>query len=98
MATTMRMDPRCSGAACARGWCLAGERFRPAVEPVVDDEGAGDDGAGDDGAGISSPTGAPAIRRSRGAPALHCASTPTVWPPSRSSSRREAVPIPPFQP
>jgi len=44
----------------------------------------------------SRPTGAPAICRMP--PKLDWTSTPTVYPPSDVGSKRELVPIPPFQP
>ena len=44
--------------------------------------------------GIISPTGSPAIRRSRRAPWLHCTRIPIVYSPTT----RDALPMPPLKP
>src|SRR5829696_105466 len=52
----------------------------------------------DDVGGSSSPTGTPSMRRRSRRPWLAWNRTPTVQPPSASSSTREAVPTPPLKP
>ena len=60
--------------------------------------GLGGPGSGTTSAGSSSPTGTPSMRSRSRRPWLAWTRTPTVQPPSASSSTRDAVPTPPLKP